>query len=403
MKKAIKLSVIFVTILLLFFIACDDGINDYQIIEKEAGFGGTLVWIEGGTFKMGSPYAVGNNDEFPLRDVALDGFWMGKYQVTQEQYLAVTGTNPSYFDGSANREPFENEIQEKRPVEQVSWYDAIEFCNALSEKESLTPYYIIKKVFVAVDEPDDFEGTITLSFLNSLNYSIICKGPGGIEKSLNIRPGNTVAINLVEGEWNIIIKAFDADENRFGEAEIATVQINRDTSVNNFAINGFDAPENTGTFLWQIAIDKSANGYRLPTEAQWEYACRAGSQASRFYGGTDSDLINYAWYRVNSGNMTHQVGLKKPNNRGLYDIYGNVREWCWDLYNTSYNNAGGNIDPLGADSGSSRVFRGGAWNGGGLDLRSAYRSGFSPFLPPLRENDTQPDRYSVYGFRIVRP
>ena len=131
--------------------------------------------------------------------------------------------------------------------------------------------------------------------------------------------------------------------------------------------------------------------YRLPTEAEWEYACRAGT-ATRFYYGDDpnyTDLGQYAWYDSNSGNQTHPVGLKRSNKWGLYDLSGNVREWCMDWYDYSY--PGGSVtDPTGPVGGLYRVIRGGDWPDGGKYCRSACRGGTTPNV-----------RYSSVGFRPV--
>ena len=137
----------------------------------------------------------------------------------------------------------------------------------------------------------------------------------------------------------------------------------------------------------------AGNAYRLPTEAEWEYACRAGT-TTRFSYGDDLDytqLGNYAWYYSNSGGGTHAVGGKQPNAWGLYDMYGNVWEWCLDWYGTY---PGGSVtDPQGSNYGWNRVIRGGGWNGHGRDCRSADRRidspddwdsgiGFRPVLAP---------------------
>lgn len=274
----------------------------HVVIVPDITAGMEMVWIPAGTFRMGSPTTEPNRSTDENFRTANDGdvtltqsFYMGKYQVTQEQYFAVTGTNPSSFSSN----PASEEIQGNRPVERVTWFDAIEFCNKLSELEGLTPVY-----------------TIT----------------GRTPES-----GYPITAATVNANWD-------------------------------------------------------NNGYRLPTEAQWEYACRAGTQ-TRWHSGEDESLLgNYAWFSGNSGNRTHQVGLKLPNAWGLYDMHGNVREWCWDWFVASYSNAGGNVDPTGASSGSDRVFRGGGWYGSGRVLRSACRFRFSP-----------DGRSDDLGFRVLRP
>jgi formylglycine-generating enzyme required for sulfatase activity len=115
--------------------------------------------------------------------------------------------------------------------------------------------------------------------------------------------------------------------------------------------------------------------FALPTEAQWEYAARAGSTTAYCFGDAENKLGDYAWYSGNSGGETHEVGTKKPNVWGLYDMHGNVWEWCSDWYG-DYN--GDATDPTGASSGSYRVYRGGGWCDLAVDCRSAYRCGNTP-------------------------
>jgi formylglycine-generating enzyme required for sulfatase activity len=218
---------------------------------------------------MGSPTnEVDRYDwEGPQTAVTISrGFWMGKYEVTQGEYLAVMGSNPSYFTGDTNR-----------PVETVSWYDATNYCGTLTQRE---------------------------------------------------RAGGRIATNSV---------------------------------------------------------------YRLPTEAEWEHACRAET-STRFSYGDDpgyTNLTNYAWYSDNSGGTTHPVGQKLPNLWGLYDMHGNVWEWCQDWW--SYNLPGGiAIDPQGPATGSSRVIRGGDWGSFAGFCRSADRYGGYPGY-----------RLDYVGFRVL--
>jgi len=238
-----------------------------------------MVWINSGSF-----IREGNT-------ITLSGFYMGKYEVTQEQYQAVMGTNPSFFSSN----PAAGDTQGKRPVERVTWFDAIEFCNKLSTKEGLTPVY-----------------TIT---------------------------GRTPA-------------------------------------------TGYPITSAEVTAAW------TNNGYRLPTEAQWEYACRAGTTTYWSFGDDESELVNYAWYSNNSNSRTHQVGLKLPNAWGLYDMHGNVWELCWNWY----GNYPAGSDPTGASSGTYRVARGGGWDYSAGSTRSANRGTSSP-----------DNRGSDIGFRVVRP
>ena len=113
----------------------------------------------------------------------------------------------------------------------------------------------------------------------------------------------------------------------------------------------------------------------LPTEAQWEYACRAGEKGKWCFGDDEKSLGEYAWYDKNSGNTTHPVGEKKANAWGLFDMHGNVWEWCEDWYGAYEKGAA--TDPTGPAKGDARCFRGGSWGYGGVDSRSAdrYRNG----------------------------
>lgn len=222
-----------------------------------------FVAINAGSFTMGD--ADGYSWERPTRMVSIgNSFYMGKHEVTQAQYQKIMGTNPSNFTTDDNL-----------PVELVSWYDAVSFCNRLSTDQGLTPCYT------------DSSG------------------------SNIIDSGDTVNCN-----W-------------------------------------------------------SANGYRLPTEAEWEFCCRAGTTTDHSCGDTFDGA--YGWYYENSFAATHIVGTKLPNPWGLYDMHGNVAEWCWDWFGEDYYSQGENSDPRGPSGGLGRVFRGGGFGVGALALRSAYR------------------------------
>jgi formylglycine-generating enzyme required for sulfatase activity len=136
-------------------------------------------------------------------------------------------------------------------------------------------------------------------------------------------------------------------------------------------------------------------GYRLPTEAEWEYVCRAGTQAAFYSGpcveprGDDPNLDRIGWYQQNAGSKTHPVGLKEPNPWGLYDTLGNVWEWCWDWYGPY--GEGPQRDPVGPSEGLHRVLRGGAWYHEARLCRAAQRYKYSPS-----------GRRSLVGLRPVR-
>jgi formylglycine-generating enzyme required for sulfatase activity len=136
---------------------------------------------------------------------------------------------------------------------------------------------------------------------------------------------------------------------------------------------------------------RSGMTFRLPTEAEWEYAARAGTKTVYSFGDNVNKLGEYAWYSANSGSQTHPVGQKKPNVWGLYDMHGNVWEWCADWYDSSYYAKDPSENPSGPSGGSSRVLRGGCWPSDARHVRSA-----------LRGIDAPADRDDFIGFRLVR-
>jgi formylglycine-generating enzyme required for sulfatase activity len=140
-----------------------------------------------------------------------------------------------------------------------------------------------------------------------------------------------------------------------------------------------------------VTLNDGANGYRLPTEAEWEYAARGGQQSlgSEYSGASNVDAV--AWYVDNSGSSSHPVGGKMANELGLYDMSGNVWEWCWDWYGSSSYPSSTN-NPMGASSGSYRVMRGGSWYNSASYVRSAYRH--NTYYPSFRNFDV--------GFRVAR-
>jgi formylglycine-generating enzyme required for sulfatase activity len=140
--------------------------------------------------------------------------------------------------------------------------------------------------------------------------------------------------------------------------------------------------------------EKEGKTYRLPTEAEWEYACRAGTETRWSFGDDEKTLNDYAWHDANAGGIgelyAHQVGLKKANAFGLYDMHGNVFEWCKDHFGEDYYRQSPAKDPQGPTACSSRVLRGGSWYRGTRGTRSAYRLGVVA------------GRDGNVGFRLVR-
>jgi formylglycine-generating enzyme required for sulfatase activity len=142
--------------------------------------------------------------------------------------------------------------------------------------------------------------------------------------------------------------------------------------------------------------DFEADGYRLPTEAEWEYACRAGSDAAYSFGNESRQLGDFGWFVDNSAKKTHPVGQKKPNPWGLYDMHGNVAEWCQDAYDKEYYKTSPEKNPRGPADGKEYVLRGGSWKSTAEELRSSYRLGAPPgFSDACLARD-------AIGFRCMR-
>ena len=259
-------------------------------MEIPAGF----VYIPAGTFQMGS--TAGYDDEKPVHGVTISkGYFMGRYEVTQQLYLEVMkewgGTEPSSTYGEGG----------DYPAYYVSWYDAVVFCNELTK--------------MVLDDGD------------CVYYS---------------------------------------DEG------LTTVYTTGDKGKTPY-------------------MDISKSGYRLPTEAEWEYAARAGDDTTnaRTWSGTktEADLGTYAWFGGNNG--TSEVGKKDPNAWGLHDMSGNVWEWCWD-WDGDYS-VGSVSDPHGGSSGDYRVYRGGSWS-----------EGVGRCTVSQRNHDGPSYYLSDVGFRLVR-
>jgi formylglycine-generating enzyme required for sulfatase activity len=145
---------------------------------------------------------------------------------------------------------------------------------------------------------------------------------------------------------------------------------------------------------WECNFE--ANGYRLPTEAEWECACRAGTKTTYFFGDNASQLGDFAWFEKNAGGHPQPVGQKKPNAWGLYDICGNLWQWCNDFYGVEYYAQSPKENPRGPKEGDSRVVRGGAWKFSGDNCRSGYRYNENPGYVDVCFG------YDIYGFRCVR-
>jgi formylglycine-generating enzyme required for sulfatase activity len=207
-------------------------------------------------------------------------------------------------------------------------------------------------------------------------------------------PGGKFVMGSIEGagepdehpQHTVTVKGFYMDETEVTQAEYALVM-----GTNPSYFKGCpDCP--VDSVSWDKADEYCKRvGKRLPTEAQWEYAARAGTTTNYYWGNEMNDA--YAWHYGNSEDKTHPVAQKKPNAFGLYDMVGNVWEWCADWYAEDYYSATVSNNPTGPDSGQKRITRGGGFghNRGGYILRCAYRNAYAP-----------PYRNVNVGFRCVR-
>ena len=259
-----KLFYLFLTGIMIFVNACSQKQPDSKTYDN-------FVFVEGGTFINTKSNLYGKNAK-------MADFYIGKYEITQKEWVEIMGVNPSKFKG------------DNLPVETISWYDCVVYCNKRSEKEKLKPYYTIENTK---------------------------------KDSKNKNPLDDVK--------------------------------------------------------WTVTINSEANGYRLPTEAEWEYAAGGGqnSKSYKYSGGNDINTV--AWYWQNAGkkalagvwswsviekndNKPKPVGIKASNELGIYDMSGNVREWCEDWFEDAQTT-----------SGVSRVWRGGGWMGGDFCCESSFR------------------------------
>lgn len=277
---------------------------------KSKSTGLQLVPIEPGTFRMGSPVGEPNRrpDEAQHLVRITRPFILGAYEVTQDQYQQVMKANPSWFSSTGRgKGHFLGQGSGRFPVDSVTWFDAVEFCNRLSRLDGYDPYYHVT----------DIE-----------------------------RDGETI---------------------RRARVKVA-----------------------------------GGNGYRLPTEAEWEYACRSESTTAFHFGrDTYQGALNCKPLLTSSGYAsvlkwpdlarTSAVGTYKPNVWGLYDMHGNVGEWCNDWYDRDYYAASPANDPPGPDTGTHRVVRGGSW----LVTEGSCRSASRFFHPPDESN-------YITGFRVAR-
>jgi sulfatase modifying factor 1 len=232
-----------------------------KVLFKAKNMSFHMICCPSGAFTMGTDDQYDN----PKRTEQIEhSFLLGETEVTQELYQAVMGYDESFFNNDS-----------KNPVEMVTWFDAVMFCNKLSQLLGKNPYYLVS----------------------------------------NIK----------------LLEEYDNTTNNIVSAD--------------------------------VEINPNANGFRLPTEKEWEYAAKAGTENEWAGCDSDEDLKDYAWFKENSNYATDLVKTKKPNEWGFYDMSGNVWEWCWDQYDSISG---------------SRVGRGGSWDDDAESLRSAYRATIPP-------------------------
>lgn len=148
------------------------------------------------------------------------------------------------------------------------------------------------------------------------------------------------------------------------------------------------------TETWECNFN--ADGYRLPTEAEWEYVCRSGTNTTFYFGDNKSELRNFSWFKENSGGRPRPVGQKLPSPWGIFDLYGNVWEWCNDFYQVDYYQQSPEKNPHGPEFGDNKVLRGGSWDSEADQCRSSYRYNEVPGYTDICFG------YDIYGFRCVK-
>lgn len=257
-------------------------------------------------------------------EVTISSFFMGKYEVTQDKWKSVTGRNPSYFSLDANNgtEVHEGEDGYKRPVESIMWIEAVMFCNRLSIKEGLTPCYSLN----GITDPDKW---YTKAYNDWPINNVIFPGETVVEEDMD-KEEKRLVISKIDFNFYSCFRYF----------QVSPENVSNSTGILNFHYD----------FIEELQCDFEADGYRLPTSAEWEYAARGGKLSQGFkYSGSDN-LDEVAWYRASKDIPsfgTHEVGLKKPNELDLYDMNGNVIEYCWDLYNPTEKFPFEEINPKG--------------------------------------------------------
>lgn len=244
-------------------------------IADVRNYPGNMHYIREKEFTMGNPLPVAPENEKPKHPVLVSNYYIMPTEVTQKLWTSIMGNNPSIF------------YDDLFPVTNITWYEAIEFCNKLSSSMGFDPCYTIVK-----NNPDP----------------------------------------------------------------------------NNLSVDD--------KLRWRVMCDFSANGFRLPTEAEWEYAARAGDLQNKnlYSGGTKADKV--AWLKSNAKNNPQPVATKPANDYGLYDMSGNVYEWCWDYMGEYTRNK--QTNPTGPEKGSYRIIRGGSWMYSTTECTVTHRSGVQP-------------------------